>query len=185
MNGSYMFSVDAHSTNYLFRDVPPCGHRFDIQLSAYRGNPRRPDTESPLSNIVTWDGGVCPRTATVSFESLETGDMRNTGIEIKVGPIRGTLWAGDESRDFDTSYRLERNHTHRITEFYPRTDFTVALEPDDSLYLAARIKDKDIGTDDTLFNFEAILPPAEITTREYRMTNRGNTLVIRINVVPR
>lgn len=182
MNGNYMFNIDAHSTNYLFRDVPPCGRRFDIQLSAYRGNPHRPDSESPLSNVVTWNGDFCPRTATVSFDKLETGDMHGMGVEINVGPIRGTFWAGDESRDFDTDYRLRRNHSHSITDFFPRTDFTVDLEPDDSLYLAARVKDKDIGTDDTVFDFEAILPPAEITTREYRMTNRGNTIVIRIGV---
>ena len=188
MNGNYMFGVDAHSTNHLFHDVPPCGRRFDIQLSAYRGNPHRPDLESPLSNIVTWDGRLCPRTATVSFEQLETGDLRSNDDIGNVGPLFGTLWVNDDRRDFDSHYHLESNHSHAITDFFPRTDFSADLEADDWLTIGATIKDRDPGRNpnDTIFDWEEIIPPAEIRTGERRMTGRGgNTLVIRINVMER
>jgi len=53
------------------------------------------------------------------------------------------------------------------------------------LYLAAKIKDRDPFEDDTLFDFNVTLPAAEIYTREYRMSNRGNTVLIRLTVTPR
>ncbi|MEW5717182.1 MAG: thrombospondin type 3 repeat-containing protein [Chloroflexota bacterium] len=188
MNGNYMFSVGPRETHYRFRDVPPCGSRFDIQLTAYRGNPHHPDQESPRSNVVTWEAATCPRTVTVRFDRFETGNLRDAFPEITlfdVGPVYGSLWAGDERRDFDSPLRFLPNHSHRIDLLTPHTDFSVDLGPDESLSLAARIRDRDPFEDDTLFDFESIIPPAQVTTREYRMTNRGNTVVIQLTVTPR
>lgn len=158
-------------------------------LTAYRGNPNRPDQESPRSNIATWEGASCPRTVVVSFERFETGNLRDAFPEITlidVGPVYGSFWAGDARRDFESPLRFLPNHSHPIALLMPtRNDFTIELDAGESLYLGARIKDRDPFEDDTLFDFNVTLPPAEIVTREYRMTNRGNTVVIRLVVTPR
>lgn len=189
MNGNYMFSVSPRSTNYLFHDAPQCGRRYDIQLSAYRGNPHRPDIESPLSNIVTWEGARCPRTATVSLVRLETGNLRDNDDLGDVGPLFGSFRVGDESRNFESNYRLESgDRDHDISAFFPRTDFTVDLGPDDSLYISATIKDRDQGLNpnDTIFDWEEIIAPADIRTGERRITGRGgSTLVVQITVTNR
>ncbi len=179
MNGSYMFSVDAHSTSYLFRDVPPCGRRFDIQLSAYRGNPHRPDSESPLSNVATWHGGLCPRTATVSFERLIT---RSFWPQFFRKPTYGSFCVGDECRAFESEMGVMSNATQWISDLLPRNTFTTDLEPDDSLYLAMTIRDRDPGRDDTLFDQILVLPPAEIVTREIRTISYENMIVIQLSV---
>jgi len=189
INGNYMFSVSPHSTSYLFHGVPPCGHHFDIQLTAYRGNPHRPDQESPRSNVVTWEGASCPQTVVVSFERFETGNLRDAFPEITlidVGPVYGSFTAGDTRRDFESPLRFLPNHSHPIALLLPtRNEFTIDLDSGESLYLAAKIKDRDPFEDDTLFDFNVTFPPNEIVTREYRMTNRGNTVVIRLTVMPR
>ncbi|MBM3130701.1 MAG: hypothetical protein FJ009_18990 [Chloroflexi bacterium] len=188
INGNYMFSVSPRSTNYLFRDVPPCGRRLNIQLTAYRGNPNRPDQESPRSNIATWETAPCPRTVTVSFERFETGNLRDAFPEITlidVGPVYGSFTAGDTRREFDSPLRFLPNVSHPIVLLTRHNDFTIDLNSDESLYLAAKIKDRDPFEDDTLFDFNVTLPAAEIYTREYRMSNRGNTVLIRLTVTPR
>jgi hypothetical protein len=188
MNGNYMFSVGPRETHYRFRDLPPCGRQFDVQLTAYRGNPNRPDTESPRSNVATWEGAICPRTAFVSFLRFETGDLRGLGPQ--PGPIYGSLWAGDERRDFDSAARVRPNQSHPITNFTPRTDFAIDLASEDSLFIAARFVDRDpfrgSDNDEVLFDWESIIAPREITTGEYTMTGRGgNKVVVYISVTPR
>ncbi|MBI5301090.1 MAG: Ig-like domain-containing protein [Chloroflexi bacterium] len=186
MNGNYMFAVSPRSTNYLFRDVPPCGRNFEIQLSAYRGNPHRPDIESPLSNIVTWEGARCPRMAMVSLVRLETGNLRDNDDLGDVGPLFGSFQVGDVSRSFESHYRLDvGSRNHNIAAFFPRTDFTVDLGPDDSLYIGATIKDRDPGLNpnDTIFDWEEIIAPADVRAGERRITGRGgSTLVVQITV---
>jgi hypothetical protein len=189
MNGNYMFSVSPRNTTYLFHDTPPCGRRFDIQLTAYVGNPNRPDQESPRSNTVTWGGGLCPRTANISFERFEVGDIRFAFPEITLidaGPLYGSFWAGDTHRDFESWHRVRPNHTYDISGYLPRNEFTIDLGPEDSLYLAAKIKDRDPGSDDTLLDVERTLAPNEISTGSYTLTGRaGSKVIIHITVTPR
>ena len=186
VNGTSGVGVEPRRNFYSFHDVPPCGHNVDIQLTAYRGNPSHPDAESPRSNIQTWEVEPCSRTVLVSFERFETGDLR--GLGPAPGPIYGTLWAGDEGREFDSDTRVEPNHSYPATDFTPRTDFTVELEPEDSLFISARFVDWDPGrgdrNDEVLFDREEIIPPAEIRTGERTITGRGNNRVVVYITVP-
>lgn len=187
MNGNYMFSRGPRETHYRFHDVPQCGHRYDIQLTAYRGNPNRPDAESPRSNTVTWEGPPCQRTVAVSLVRLETGNLRDNDDLGDVGPLFGSFQVGDDRRSFESHYRLEsRNTSHDIAAFFPRTDFSVDLDLDDSLYIGATIKDRDPGRNpnDTIFDWEENIAPADVRTGERRITGRGgSTLVVQITVL--
>jgi hypothetical protein len=188
MNGNDMFSRPPRSTFYRFSGVPPCGQRFDIQMTAYRGNPSHPDAESPRSNVVTWEGAPCQRTVLVSFLRLETGDLGDNDDLGNVGPLFGAFYAGDEYRDFESHHRLDDDDTrHDISDFFPRTDFTVVLGPDEPLLIGALIKDRDPGRNpnDTIFDFEESLQPAQIQSGEHRLTGRfGSAVVVYINVTP-
>ncbi len=188
MNGNDMFSRPPRATYYRFSGVPPCGQTFDIQLSAYRGNPSHPDAESPRSNVVTWEGAPCQRTVLVSFLRLETGDLHHNDDWSDVGPLFGSFYAGDEQRSFESNYRLDvQDQSHNISDFFPRTDYAVELEPDEALLIGALIKDRDpgINPNDTIFDFEESIPPAQIFTGEHRLTGRfGSALVVYITVTP-
>jgi len=54
-----------HSVRYF---EPPCGARYEFQMTAYKGR-----GESPLSNSVYWSGEECPKRYRVSFERFITG----------------------------------------------------------------------------------------------------------------
>lgn len=186
VNGNYTISKDATRSVHIYHDQPPCGQRLDIQMTAYRGpSPRAPTQESPLSNVRTIDLGACPRTVTVSFARLVTPDLRGNDDPGAVGPIRGYFAAGDQLREFDSDYQLDSGSSIPITNFFPRTDFTVDLGLDESLYLGARIVDHDyLSDDDTLFDFERILEPGEIATGDFNLTNRGLTVVVHVSAPP-
>jgi hypothetical protein len=105
-----------------------------------------------------------------------------------VGPLFGWFKVGDESRDFESNYQLDtRSGAHDISAFFPRTDFTVDLGPEDSLYIGAMIRDRDPGSNpnDTIFSWWENIPPLEIHTGEWRLVDwSGRTLSFMINVTP-
>lgn len=186
MNGSYHLALDERASYYFFTSKPACGDRYDIQLSAYRGNPGRPEIESPLSNTETWDGGFCPRTATVTFDKFDT---RNLGLDDAppgfVGPIKGSFWVNDERRSFDGPQLLRSNASFYVGHFCPNNQITVELDPSDSLTIGGRIEDKDLGANpnEVLFDSALTLLPQNIGTGNQSFTAQdGNTLRVHIDV---
>jgi hypothetical protein len=92
LDGSHIFSVD-RDLSHLVVDfyAPPCGSEpIVFQVSAFSG-----DTESPMSNGVTWIPEACPRTVMVTFESISAGALGDDewwAHGHSVGPIYGHFW---------------------------------------------------------------------------------------------
>jgi hypothetical protein len=174
---------------------PPCGERREFQMTAYRG-----DRESPRSNTVYWSGERCPRTVRVSFQTLRVGDLGRDGLSRTTGPIYGHFSAAGSSAQrisFDTSdYRLRPNNDHTIQGIIDASrraagermvDETnavvVELGSSDSLTFGGRIRDRDFGRDDTLFELWRELRPSEIVPGEFTLTSGHITLIVQIQVL--
>ncbi len=86
---------------------PTCGQGWDIQVSAWDGvDARAPESESPLSNVVTKENEPCPRLARITFLELHTHDIpTDSGFEFcstgtSVGPLNGGFRASGANTKF-------------------------------------------------------------------------------------
>ncbi len=189
VNGAFVRTLPPNHRNFALSNLPPCGETLEYRLTAYRGNAGHPDAESTRSNTATWEGPPCKRTVVVEFLELHVDNLPDNDDWGNVGPLFGELYAGEEHRWFEDAERIDHDRTtHNISNFYPRTEFTVELDVDEPLVIGASIKDRDPGLDpnDTLFDKQEIIPSSQVVSGPYHMTSsRGSSeILVSINVLP-
>jgi hypothetical protein len=192
--------IGAHTRSHSVRFFdPPCGTTLSFYVTAFRG-----DQESPPSNTVYWSGPRCPRTVEVTFETLQTGDLRGWISDGSMSSVRGNFWVlgsdGRQKLEFRShGRRLADNTVYTIqgifneiirrrdactrwwcpTRYAPETDsIAVQIGPYDDLTFGGKIKDW-VGT---LFEAERTLDARDVVPGEVEIRNRNITLRVRIDV---
>ncbi|MBI9046649.1 MAG: thrombospondin type 3 repeat-containing protein [Anaerolineaceae bacterium] len=190
------------------RYAPACGVRYEFEITAFDG-----PNETPRSNTFVWEGEPCAKKVLITFESLNTFDLRDENRHNTLGPIFGSFYASGSSSeslsfqgsDYPDGLMLHRDSTHSILSLFqwinnesmfcsggsscpfyhaPGTNFVeVEIGPDDDLSIGSAIYEMDRRMYNTVFNARDTFAYDEIEPGRYTIRDREVELVYWIDVL--
>jgi hypothetical protein len=214
VNGSFngnSFDRDVRSWVLPESLEPTCTESLELQLTAFGPDFYvNPEQESPRSNSVVVEGPTCPRTVRVTFDQLDTFDLRDERrMDGALGPIFGGFWANDETlhfqgSDYPDGYTLRPWSTYSVQSIFdaiwnyvlgswadpfsfynaPDTNYvTVELGPDEDLTVGGAIHDQDSGMYQTVFNASHSIEPGELVPGPVYIRDQQIQLTVQIAVL--
>jgi hypothetical protein len=215
INGAFngnSFNRDARSWVLPESMEPTCTETVELQLTAFSGNTFTPDQESPRSETVVLEGPPCPRTVRVTFDHLDTYDLRDESrMDGDQGPIFGFFGANGEGFDFDGSdypngYTLSPWSSYNIQDIFDTifpwqlgcwdwhgcpyyapdaNSVTVELGPDDDLTINGYIYDQDEsgGYYEGVFDGHQSIPFDDIVPGPLEISDGQVQLTVQIDVL--
>jgi hypothetical protein len=218
--GFKLYVNGAFNGNTFDRDVrtwvvpdslePACTERVEFELTAYSFNPFTPDQESPRSNTLVLEGPPCSRTVQVTFDRLDTFDLRDESrMDGSLGPISGCFGANDENLFFDATdypdgFVLSPWSVYSIQSIFDRVwdwklgcaggdcpgydapdgnSVTVELGPDDSLTIGGYIDDQDRRVYERVFNGSHSIEFGDIVPGPLEIRDQQIQLTVQIDVL--
>ncbi|MGB9299399.1 MAG: hypothetical protein WCD51_02270, partial [Anaerolineae bacterium] len=212
INGAFngnSFTRDARSWVLPESMEPTCTETVELQLTAFRGNTFTPDQESPLSEAVVLEGPPCPRSVRVTFDRLDTFDLRDESkMDGDQGPIFGIFGVNDESISFDASdypdgFTLTPWVSYNIQDIFdtvwpwelgcwetmcpyhvPDANYvTVELGPDDDLAIFGIIYDWDYNMYEEIVHGRQSIPFDDIVPGALEISDGQGLLTVQIDVL--
>jgi hypothetical protein len=214
INGAFngnSFNSDARSWVLPESFEPTCTETIEFELTAFSGNTFTPSQESPRSEALVLEGPPCPRTVRVTFERLDTYDLRDESrMDGDQGPIDGCFSANDASLCFNASdypegYTLSPWSSYNIRDifdtiwtwkvnctgpqcapFYEAPDsnsVTVELGPDEELTVGGYLDDIDSHMYETFFSGWHSIEPGEILPGPLEIRDQQVQLTVQIDVL--
>ncbi len=209
INGTYWRDLPSLNRGMSIPELEPtCGEELTFTMTAAAG-----EHESAMSNPVTWAGPTGCRVVRVTYDKLITHDISDGLRSGEVGPIRGVFWADDQRLEFDADHFpyygfvidsdgetkvsnifhtiLDYNNNHQLCGgtachgFYaPEVDYVeMEISEGEELTVGVRIKDADVGTDDTLIDTSETIPYEQIMPSRRVLSDSDMELVYYIDVI--